>query len=757
MSLSGINFSGLGSGIDTESIITQLLKLDQTPITKLQKQQQTILNQQSAIGQVSAAVTSLQAAAESLNSTLGFSTVKAQSTDDTILKVSAASGAASGSHTLQVTQLAQTQKIGSIGLTSQTTALGVGGQIVLNGKAINVATTDSLQSIAANINSAQVGVSASIVSPTTNTYKLVLSSTTSGTANTINLSDAGGGTILQTTLGLINAGTSVHNPITNGAASNLFKDSATSIGTLLGQTAPQAGTIKIDGTDVAIDFATDSLTAITGKINNAGITGVTASIVTTTDPNSGESRQQLQIVGASTPTFTDSSNLLTNLGVLQNTPKSELAAAKDATFKLDGLDITRSSNTVTDVLSGVTLNLIKDTGSPTTNFTVSPDVDTIKGRIQSFVSAYNQLGSTVGKLSAFDPDTLTGGPLFGDVATQNVLNSVTDILTGGVPGLTGQGATKTLFSQIGLTLDKTNTLSVNDSDLTAALNNNLSDVARIFQAAGVATDSSISFVSATAKSKGGVSGAYAIDITQVATQATLTAGTTHSADDNPNTEILTFTGAQFGSIGKTVLLSPNSSLDGIVSQINADKTLGALISASNVGGKLALTSRQYGANSSFYVHSSQGAANNNSGIGTTDLNATALDVAGTINGEVATGKGQFLTGNIGNATTEGLQIRVTSTVPGQHGTISFSQGIAAQVKYYGKSASDSIDGALTKYASALNDQYTDIADEITRLQEGIKNHEVVLRTRFSAMEGAVSRLKSAGNSLAGLASLASSN
>src|SRR5262249_15130997 len=94
-------------------------------------------------------------------------------------------------------------------------------------------------------------------------------------------------------------------PIANGAASGLFSDSATSIGTLVGLTAPQSGTVQINGTSVSIDLATDSLSSIAGKINGAGIAGVTANVVATTDPVSGASRQQLQITGASgTPSFT---------------------------------------------------------------------------------------------------------------------------------------------------------------------------------------------------------------------------------------------------------------------------------------------------------------------------------------------------------------------------------------------------------------------------------------------------------------------
>jgi len=747
MSLSGINFSGLGSGIDTESIIQQLLKLQQRPITVLQQRQQQIQAQQTGINQVSAILAGFQAAAAALDNLTSFSLVKGSSADTTIATVTAESGAQAGSHTLQVTQLAQAHRLGSAALSSQDDALGVSGQVVINGKAINVSATDSLQTIASNINSAKVGVNASIVSTTTDSYTLVLTSANTGTANTISLSDTAGGAILQTTLGLIGAGTSIRSPITNGAASNLFSDSSTSVGTLLGLTAPQSGTIQINGTNVAIDFATDSLSAIATKINNAGITGVTASIVTATDPVSGASKQRLQITGSSTPTFTDANNIMTNLGILQNTPTQQLTAAKDATFVLDGLNITRSSNTVTDVLSGVTIKLLKDADSPTTQIDITSDIDTIKQNIQTFVNQYNQLVRTVNNLASYDSETKVTGPLFGDVTVQNVVNSVTAVLTGSIQGLTGS---KTLLSQIGITLDSTGILNVNEADLTAALESNLSEVARIFQAAGVATDSSIAFISSTEKTKASTSAGYAVEITQLATQAGLTAGTAHTADDNPDVEVLTFTGTQFGASGYTINLNANSTLDGIISQINADKTLSNVVKASRSGNQLVLTARQYGSDYNFTVVSSQAAAANNSGIGNTPVSATGLDVAGTINGEAATGKGQFLTGNEGNSTTEGLQIRVTSTTIGSKGTLTFTKGVADQIKFLAQDATDFIDGSLTLYSKALGEQVTDIQEQITRLQEQIKDEEVRLRTQFAAMEAAVTRIRSSASGLSQL-------
>src|SRR5690349_8379908 len=116
MSLSGVNFSGISSGIDTDSIISQLVKLQQRPITLMQQHQQTIQQQQTALSQISALVSSVQAAAGALDSSTGFAQVSATNSDDTAATISATVGAQTGAHSLQVVQLAATQKIGSTSL-----------------------------------------------------------------------------------------------------------------------------------------------------------------------------------------------------------------------------------------------------------------------------------------------------------------------------------------------------------------------------------------------------------------------------------------------------------------------------------------------------------------------------------------------------------------------------------------------------------------------------------------------------------------
>jgi flagellar hook-associated protein 2 len=743
MSTTGINFSGLGSGIDINSIITQMMSIAQQPLNTLKQQQTDIQNKQVAVNQVSASLTAFQSAAQTLDNLNSFSIVNATSSNTSAASVTADNTAQPGNHNIQVLQLAQSERVGSTALSSQTNPLNVSGQIVINGKAINVGSSDSLQTLVSNINSAQAGVNASIIATSSNSYTMVLTSANSGTANTISLSDANGGTILQNTLGMINGATTV-NTQNNAVVSNVYTDAATSIGTLMGLTAPPAGTVTINGTGISLDLSTDSLSTIAQKINAANITGVSANLVSVQNPSNGATNQQLQLTGVTS--MTDSNNILTGMGLLQSTPTTTLQTAKNANFTIDGLSVTRSSNTVTDVLSGVTLNLLQDSGQPTTNVIISPDINTISTNISNFVSQYNQLASTIANVDSYDPQTQVTGPLFGDANIQNVMDTVTSIITGPVAGVSGAYS---MLSQIGITLDQTGNLNINQAQLTQALQSNLPAVAKIFQSIGTSTDSSVAYVSATSKTMPSGSNGYAVNITQAAAQASLQAGTAHTANNNPNTEILTFTGPQL-TAGHSVFLSPNSTLDGIVSQINADPTIGNMVTATNNNGTLMLTAKQFGSNYSFSVVSSEAAASNNSGIGNTSVNANGLDVQGTINGEAATGSGQLLTGNAGNANTDGLQLRIMSSIIGAHGSVVYSQGLADQIKNFAQSSTDFLTGSLTQYSNSLGDQITQIGDQMTQMQADLTSQQTYLQQEFTAMDSAVASLKAASSALSAL-------
>lgn len=771
MSVSGINFSGLSTGIDTNQIIQQLLSIDKRPQDLLKTQVTSLQQKQTAYNSVSAALLGLQAAGQTIDRLRAFDLVTATSTDDTVATVTAATGAPVGTHSITVSNLARAQRISTTAQTSQTAPLNFTGQILVNGKAVNVQAADSLQTLASNINAAQAGVTAAIITPSSGQYYLTLNSNNTGLQGKISLSDTGSNTFLSSTLGFFGATSSLKNSVSSSVAgSGLFADSATSVATLEGQSAvpPSQGSVSITATvggtpttkSVNIDLS-KSLSGIAADINTAfgNPTTPVATVVAVSDPISGASKQQLQISGVSgAGAFTDSNNVLTNLGILQRDPGTnrELTAAKDAVFNIDGLDATRATNSFSDAISGVTIKLLKDTG--TTDLNISSDTATIKSNITAFVKAFNDAVDSVSSLSQYDSTSGKSGPLFGDSVGQNIVDSLVANASGQIPGLP---SSTSLLSQIGITLDGSNHLAVDDSALTTALQNNLQGVAQLFRAYGTPSDPTVQFVSSTSDTQPSSSTGYQVVVTQAATQATVTAGTAQSAP-LASDETLTFAGPLFGTgIGSTlsgynITLHQGSSLSDVISQINGDPTLGKALSASSNGGKLTLTSKQYGSSAQFAVVSAIPGASNTSGLGTTILQQQGKDVVGTINGETATGNGQFLLGSQQNLASGskghamGLQLRVTATAPGTYGSVVFTSGVADILNNYITSQTDGYNGALTDANNQTQSSIDDLNAQISDMTQQLQDEQDRLTEQFSAMETSVSQLKA---SSAGLSSL----
>ena len=668
MSVSGVNFSGLSSGLDTESIISKYLTIARQPETIYKAQQSALQTKQTAYTTVSAKLIAFQLAAQSLNKLRAFNAVTADSSDATVATATAVTGTQAGAYNITVSSLATAQVLSSAAQSSQTAALGFEGQVVINGKAVTIHSGDNLQNVAADINGAGAGVTASIIQPKPGQFYLTIGSNSSGVQGAISLSDTGSGAFLSNTLGFLDSSgaTSLKNAIgTTGAASDKFTDAGTSVGTLLGLSSPASGTVVIEGQAINFDLAHDSLATLASKVNQAGIPGVSAQVVASTDPLTSAVTQQLQING--TQNLSDANGVLKTLGITTVALGAgrQTTAAADATFTLNGLTATRPTNSFSDAVSGLTINLIK-TGS--TTVTVSTDTATIKSEINAYVTAFNDVINTVQTNAQYDPSTKTGGPLFGDGTTESIVDSLTKGVTDSVANL-GGGKVNNL-ADIGITLAQDGTLSVNDSKLTTALGGNLSDIGRLFRADGAPSSNLVTFVSTNSHTKTSPKEGYAVQITQPATQAVYTAKTAQTGNLAQD-ETLTFAGSLFGANntinpllgGHVVHLAAGSSLADVVSTINADSVVSKQVTASVVNGKLTLTSKNYGSSAQFYVGSGVADQQNgaSSGIGTTPQKVAGLDVAGTINGETATGVGQYLTGSQSNFTLPAASAVFTAT------------------------------------------------------------------------------------------------
>jgi flagellar hook-associated protein 2 len=181
--------SGLSSGFDWQSMIDQLIEIDKAPVTLVEKQKSKYEEQLSAWQSFNSTLLSLKTAAQDLSEPDDFNVFTSSMTSDNtsveaedLLSVSASSYASPGTYSIKINNIATAQKISSSSFSSFSDALGTGysGDIIINGKAITISETDGLDDIRNRINNANSGVTASIISYSTNDNRLILTSKSTG-------------------------------------------------------------------------------------------------------------------------------------------------------------------------------------------------------------------------------------------------------------------------------------------------------------------------------------------------------------------------------------------------------------------------------------------------------------------------------------------------------------------------------------------------------------------------------------------------
>jgi flagellar hook-associated protein 2 len=744
MSLSGISFGGLSSGLATDSIIERLVQLEAIPIQRLQQQQQQIRSKQSVYSQFRSALSSFAQAAGSMNVADAFNPVTAGSSKMDVAILTGTSSATAGTYNLQVSKLAQAQKVATAAKTDTTTALGLNaGTVVVNGKAVAVDQSDSLRTIAQKINALGVGVTASLIDGGQGNAYMTITSGQTGEANRIQLSDATGDVLSQ--LGMTSGAAGVRASTTNGAKSFTFASNSENLKTALGNVdGLGASSFSINGTSIAIDYSTDSVQGVADKINAANA-GASATVSSST--KDGKTLYQLEITGTSgTPAFDDSNNVLQALGVLQKGYGNQLIAGQDAEFKLDNVSLKSATNTVTTAIPGATLTLVKgnETTPEASTLTLSRDTTAVKGKLKGFADAYNNLVGFIETNSSFDKESFRSGVLFGDTTAQQIEATMSTMLFNDIPGLTGQYKN---LGAIGFKFDSGGKLTADDSMLNAAISADPEGVAALFRSTGAGSNDSIKYVSSTSTTKASGAGSYAVDVTQVATKGSVTSNMAQTTG-NATGEKLTFSGGLFGATPYVLNIDVGSTLATTVDKINKDAKLKDLLSARIDSGKLVVESRRYGAGGSFSIMSNLAAAADNSGIGHGGgVTANGLDMTGTINGQAAVGVGQFLTANANTGDASGLQIQYTGSATGGIGSVSFRKGVGTQANDLVGSFTDAVNGLLTTSDKSMQSQIDGLEEKIKDLNERLTRKQDDLKLRFARMEEAIARVQSQGTSM----------
>ena len=254
--------------------------------------------------------------------------------------------------------------------------------------------------------------------------------------------------------------------------------SSSSAGVASGVAVGATGSLKIEngswsnatvpvftaGTSVSVSVVPgDTVSTLAGKINAANA-GVTATVL------KDGTNERLVIRSSTTGTsagFRLDSPADPGLAAFGFTNPSDGTAfagqtALDAKVQISGVNVVSATNTMKDVIPGVTLQLNQVTTAPA-EITVANDLDAVQKNIQGFVDAYNTLNSTIANGTNYNAATKIGGPLQGDATILGLQSTLRSML-----GSTSAGSTFSRLSEVGIERQTDGSLKINATKLTTA-------------------------------------------------------------------------------------------------------------------------------------------------------------------------------------------------------------------------------------------------------------------------------------------------
>ncbi|MDW5417307.1 flagellar filament capping protein FliD [Iodobacter sp. CM08] len=807
--MAGISSLGSGSGMDLSGLIDKLMTAEKAPLKDLLLKEASYQAKISAYGSVKSALSAFQTSLKNLSSVQTFRSTTATLADSSIATVTSNSLAQPGSYSLEVSQLAQNQKLTSNAFSSINTGLGTGTLTIQLGT-VDKHDTDATSDDTFTANAKKPSFSIDITSK---------NNTLAGVRDAINLANQG------VSASILNDGTGSRLVLTS-------KDSGA-------ENSIKVSVIDADG----------------NSTDTAGLSALAY------DP-----------AGAR--------NLI------------ETQAAKDAKFKIDGINVSKPTNSVTDAIQGLTINLTKvssptSTGATTlapTTITIGSDLSGLKDSIKGFIKSYNELNKTLKDVSSYTPGNATtsakAAPLNGDSAIRSIQNQMRAV----VNEMQGEGSYFKSLSDIGVSFSGYQTdakgtiiggttpkgdLSLNEAKLQVAIASHPGDVANLFTVNGISSSNQVTFLAGSLATQ---SGKYAVEVTTPASQAKYSGSALSflKVDATNNTKNVALGGVsasiaidnndytteslaaqikskieadstlftsgtdtikvEFNKLNKnfdisrerTVAGSPATiqkdsmalsvasapkpitidennktllvSVDGVNSQIitlgkgsyatmadlaaemqskinsdtslvKAGKTVG--VAFNEATSQFDLSSGLYGKDSKIKI----------TGVGnsTTSTSAATLglviggysdtssgptvgytytvgaDVEGLIGGEKAKGSGQALTGT---GASEGLSLIVTASTKGDYGSVSFNRGVAFALDKLLDSMVKDRTGLVAKQTEGVTNSIAQLGEKRVRMNRQYDATEALYRKQFTAMDIAIATMRNTSSNLtAQLASL----
>ncbi|MDO8250926.1 MAG: flagellar filament capping protein FliD [Rhodoferax sp.] len=426
-----ISSVGIGSGLDVNSIVSQLVALEKTPLTSLAVKATNVKAQISAFGEIQSQFAALTDVASRISVPSTWGARNATSSNASAATITATGTANAASFRLDVDQLAKVQSVSS-GQFTTGAAVGAGTLTLRIGSWTQ--STDATKAAATVVYDAAV---AALV------------------------------------------------PDPDNAVLLAAKDAALAAKTALDAGRPSFGAAS-GGSDVGISVtSTDTVATVAAKINSAN-TGVVA---TAFNDGTGDrlllSSKETGVVTGFRMQSEDSA-LAGLVFDPQNKPAVGMATeavqyGQDAKARINGLAVTSASNTLASNIPGVTIKLLATTTAgydpavPTGSTTeikspltmaISEDVTPAVKNVNDFVTAYNTLNKSLTELTKYAVSTKTAGLFQGDSSVVGLQNILRNML-----GSSSLGATSQRLSDVGLERQLDGSLTINTAKLSTAANN----------------------------------------------------------------------------------------------------------------------------------------------------------------------------------------------------------------------------------------------------------------------------------------------
>ena len=525
-----IQLTGISTGIDTSAIVQQLMAVESRRLNSYEADLAEEEEVRNALNTLETNLETLQSAVEALSDASRLRAYETTSSDEDILTAEASDKAFEGNHTVVIDQLANSERwVHSSGMEYPEDYVGAGTFIYSYNNEESVITTTAdttLEDLVGLINNEanNPGVTASLLHYN-DAYHLVLSGNDAGSDYQISINSSNT-EVWQS-----------QSPFTSGnndaALDTLLTDLDQFSGTLAGgESITISGTLH-DGTAVNETFAiteNSKLSHLIGEINDAFVDTATAKLVNgdivLTDHTSGVSQMSLSLAyngsGGTTfdlPTISQSTtggSTSASLAGFAEADFIETQSAQDSRIKVDGYPagadewITRSSNTIDDAISGVTLHL-HDTG--TIQVGLTRDIESLEEKLGKMVDAYNSVVTFIEKKTGYDEETETAGLLMTNSTVRDIKNNLRMPLIERTDGFLIDIDAFLMPGQIGLELDRNGVLELDTGVFDEAVAENYMGVLALIGAnkTGSSDSNAIEFYGASGSYTSG--GTYDVQVT----------------------------------------------------------------------------------------------------------------------------------------------------------------------------------------------------------------------------------------------------